>query len=63
MTARQDDRFLTPDEAAEFLKMPVATLKHWRTRGGGPQYAKFGQKVRYRLSWLNEWADERAVAS
>jgi hypothetical protein len=36
---------LTIDEAAQLLRLPVATLRHYRATGkGGPRSAKIGAK-------------------
>lgn len=38
-------------------------LKDLRGRGGGPKWLRIGSAVRYRLDWLDAWADAHAVAS
>jgi hypothetical protein len=43
--------FLT-NEAAENLRVTVATLKLWRTLNKGPRWVKLGTRVCYRLSDL-----------
>ncbi|WP_438727920.1 helix-turn-helix transcriptional regulator [Parasphingorhabdus sp. DH2-15] len=51
-----EDRYYTPKEAAEFLRVSVATLARWRTQISGPIYVKLGKRknspVRYRGSSL-----------
>jgi hypothetical protein len=55
---------MTPDEAAEYLKVPVATLKAWRYRGTGPTYIRLNHAhVRYRVRDLDEWIDSQAVSA
>ena len=39
--------------AADYLDVPVATMRWWRHAGGGPVYVKMGNKVRYRLEDLD----------
>ncbi|GLP75663.1 hypothetical protein TUM20983_27730 [Mycobacterium antarcticum] len=41
---------LTIEEAAKLLRLPVATLRHYRAQGGvdGPRSAKIGRRVMYR---------------
>ena len=40
---------LTPEQAAEFLQVPVSTLAVWRSTGRVPlPYLKVGGRVRYR---------------
>jgi excisionase family DNA binding protein len=42
---------LTIEETAEYLRLPVATLRHYRAVGeGGPKSAKIGRRVMYRMS-------------
>jgi excisionase family DNA binding protein len=40
---------LTINEAAELLRLPVATMRHYRITGqGGPASARIGRRVMYR---------------
>ena len=45
-------RLLNEHEAAEYLRLAVATLRRWRWAGRGPVFHKIGAAVRYRLSDL-----------
>ena len=56
------DPLLTQAELAEYLRKPEGTLEQWRSRGGGPEYVKVGQSVRYRLSEVNAWLDAERAA-
>jgi hypothetical protein len=50
--ARKPARPLAPpEEVAEYLDVPLATLKHWRRLKIGPHYSHVGKHVRY------DWAD------
>ena len=42
-----NDRLLTITEAAELLRVPVATLRWWRHKGIGPRSFKMGRHVMY----------------
>jgi molybdenum cofactor biosynthesis enzyme MoaA len=53
-------RYLTCDEAAEFLRLSARTLEKHRTTGGGPRFRKFGRIVRYTVPDLEAWAEARA---
>ncbi|NGY05941.1 helix-turn-helix transcriptional regulator [Solimonas terrae] len=53
-------RYLTNDEAAEFLRLSPRTLEKQRVIGGGPRFRKFGRRVLYALSDLEAWADGRS---
>ena len=37
------------------------TLSQWRHRGEGPRYIKFGNRVLYKGSDLNDWLDAHVV--
>lgn len=52
---------MTPQEVADFLGMPVATLRKWRSTGTGPPIYRLGKHVRYRLPDVEAWLAERAV--
>jgi len=53
------DRLLTPSELADYLGVPVATLYVWRHRRQGPPGFRAGRYLRYRLSDVERWIDER----
>lgn len=53
-------RLLTPDEAADYLKMSAKTIANWRYRGDGPPHIKAGRRsVRYRQEKLDEFLAHR----
>lgn len=37
----------TIEEAAEILRVPVATLRHWRKVGKAPRAIRFGKRIRF----------------
>lgn len=51
---------LTIEEASEKLRIPVATLRNWRTRGIGPAAFRMGRRVWYRSEDLQNWLDAQA---
>jgi len=54
-----DDPFLTDVEAAEYFGLSVHTLRNFRLdkqTQRGPAYTKLGFAVRYRRSWLDDYA-------
>ena len=51
----EDDEMLSIEEAAEFLRVPVATLRYWRYCGEGPFAFKVGRHVRYWRTDLILW--------
>ena len=56
----QSARYLTNDEAADFLRLSPRTLEKQRVIGGGPRFRKFGRRVMYAISDLEAWADARS---
>ena len=56
----QPARYLTNDEAAEFLRLSPRTLEKQRVIGGGPRFRKFGRRVMYAITDLEAWADARS---
>lgn len=59
----QPQRYLTNDEAAEYLRLSPRTLEKQRVLGGGPKFRKFGRRVMYAVADLDAWAGERSFAS
>ncbi len=56
----QPQRYLTNDEAADYLRLSPRTLEKQRVIGGGPRFRKFGRRVMYAVADLNVWADSRS---
>jgi len=50
-------------EASRILDIPVPTLNGWRSRGGGPRFARCGRAVRYPLEELRRFIADRVVGS
>ena len=46
----QYDELLTIGEVAEILKVPVGTIRKWRSEGEGPEGFRVGKHVRFRRS-------------
>jgi|TARA_B100000519_G_C14189694_1_gene412531 hypothetical protein len=59
-TPAQPQRYLTNDEAAEYLRLSPRTLEKQRVIGGGPKFRKFGRRVMYTVADLDAWADARS---
>jgi hypothetical protein len=62
--AQRSARLLTRGEASAFLRelgYPVAakTLQVMVSRGGGPQYRRFGKRALYNQADLVSWAENR----
>lgn len=55
--------FLDQSAAAELLGLSPRTLERFRLDGSGPQFRKFGRRVRYALSDIEAWADAQKRSS
>lgn len=51
------DDFATPDEIAKALRTTVSQLSQMRHRDTGPPFVKFGRRVLYRWSDVNEYLE------
>ena len=55
-------RWLTPQEAAKYIKCGLSTLAIYRSMGTGPRYVKWNaSSVRYDIQDLDEWLEQRKV--
>ena len=57
-----NDQLLTLKEAAEYLRLPEATLRWYRTQGKGPKGFKSGRRVVYRLHALEAFLADAEAA-
>jgi predicted DNA-binding transcriptional regulator AlpA len=55
----QNERLLTPREAAEFLRVSISWLAKSRMTGMGPAFIKVGRSVRYAEGALSQWTRGR----
>ena len=60
INATAPPRYLTNDEAADYLRLSPRTLEKQRVIGGGPRFRKFGRRVMYAVTDLDTWADQRS---
>lgn len=49
--------------AAKYTGLAASTLEKARVTGTGPQYAKLGRRVVYRIADLDAWMVKRIVSS
>lgn len=54
-------QWLSRQELATRLGLPVKTLAEWASKGTGPRYAKFGKHTRYKLGDVIEWENGRMI--
>jgi len=53
-------KLLTIEEVAERTRLPVATLRFYRTRGDrGPKSARIGSRVMYREADVEAWIERQ----
>ena len=52
-------RLLSTEEVARILVVPVNTLYCWRYKGTGPKALRVGKHLRYRLSDVLAWLEDR----
>jgi len=55
--------YLDTEAAARRLSCKARLLQSLRSTGSGPKYTRVGRQVRYRLDWLDAWAEANAVTS
>jgi excisionase family DNA binding protein len=55
--------YLTPTEAAQYLRSSKSTLAKLRVYGGGPDFCRIGKAIRYRRSDLDAFMLARRVRS
>lgn len=53
---------LTPQEVSDLLHIPPSTLSDWRLHRAGPAYLRIGHHVRYELTAVLAWLEERRHA-
>ena len=54
-----EDYWLTREEVAGRLKVPVNTLAQWASKGTGPRFARIGRFSRYRLVDVEAWESDQ----
>jgi excisionase family DNA binding protein len=50
--------FLTPQDVATLLQIPVGTLYSWRHNGLGPPAKRMGKHLRYHRDAILKWAQD-----
>jgi hypothetical protein len=57
------ETYLTPREAAEYLRSSPSTLAKRRWSGNGPIFVRLGTAIRYRVRDLDSWMAISAARS
>ena len=55
--------FFDTRRAADYLSLSHRTLDGYRVSGAGPAFHRFGNRVRYHRSDLDEWAAKRRATT
>jgi excisionase family DNA binding protein len=50
---------LGPQELADWLGVPLATVYRWRTNGDGPPGLRVGKHLRYRVQDVESWLESQ----
>jgi hypothetical protein len=65
--AAETIRYMTPEDAADYLSVTPRALRDWRRRGCGPRYSRLGGhhlgRVRYEMAELHRWMAAQTVGS
>jgi excisionase family DNA binding protein len=55
----ENETLLTPTELSAYLKVPLATIYQWASKGTGPRSSKMGKGRRYKRSDVNQWIESK----
>jgi excisionase family DNA binding protein len=55
-----DRRLVSIPELAEYLGVPVASVRTWRANRSGPRGIRVGRHIKYRLSDVELWLELRS---
>ena len=59
----EEGKYLSTRNAAAYLGLSPRTLDRYRVSGEGPDFYRFGGRILYRQTDLEQWAAERRVSS
>jgi excisionase family DNA binding protein len=57
----QTRQWLSPDELAAELDVPLATVYTWNHTGRGPAVTRIGKYVRYNRNAVDQWLADRTT--
>ncbi|MEV8308971.1 helix-turn-helix domain-containing protein [Streptomyces flavidovirens] len=55
------DRYLTPEDLASLLSVPIETVYGWRKKRTGPTGFRVGKHVRYDPGAVRDWISEQTT--
>jgi excisionase family DNA binding protein len=47
--------FMSPEQLADYIGMPLATVRKWHQRGKGPAAHRIGRHLRYSRADVAKW--------
>lgn len=50
-------KLLDTDQVAELLGKTTRAVENWRHFGGGPEFVRIGNEVKYRPEWIADWLE------
>lgn len=53
------DELLTIDEVAQIFKVPIGTIRKWRSAREGPRALRVGKYLRFRRSAVEQYISQR----
>ncbi|MFE7665994.1 helix-turn-helix transcriptional regulator [Streptomyces celluloflavus] len=56
------DRYLTPEDLAALLAVPIETVYGWRKKRTGPTGFRVGRHVRYAPAAVRDWIAQQTAA-
>ncbi len=63
LTRSDLEPLLSIEELAEYLDIPVSTIRDWRTDGKGPRAIRLGGRLRFAVSDVQTWLGEQRETS
>lgn len=54
------EKLLSPQEVADYLGIPLATLYQWRTKGTAPRAIRCGRHIRFAPRDVQAWCERNA---
>ena len=60
MKAMSDDQLMSPQDLADYLQVPLATVYKWNATGQAPRARRVGRHTRYTRADVEKWLEARA---
>ncbi|MEU8849058.1 helix-turn-helix domain-containing protein [Streptomyces sp. NPDC048564] len=61
MGTKSDSEWMSPEELAEFVGLPLSTIYGFNSQGDAPRRIRIGKHCRYRRADVEEWLDRHVV--